>query len=246
MATPLELFVDALHEIGVLDLVSTAPSAEALEVCKRVYNAIVSTMQLNGSALPVTHIQSFSIGSSAVSYTIGPTGTFVTTSLGARPVELEAVKMVLTAQSPYTEILMRPLTAEEYQRLAVPGLSMGESYAYWYNPTMPDGTFYPLPYPTVTTNQFKFFYKAPLAAVTTDTLSTDISYAPGQQDFLHWQLAQRLCGPFRTDLSAAQRTLASVAFEQYESSNMRDPSFVYQCGPGLTDDQALKGGPYVW
>lgn len=247
-SSPLQIITNALRDLNVISTMDVSARAAELELGRLHYNRMVDQLALWNDGTPVTHIQAFTIGTSAQSYTVGPTGTFVTTSSGARPADLIAVKLVVTAATPYFEIPLTRWTKELYSDLATPALSASQPFAYWYNPTTPNGTFYPYPYPTTTTNQFKFVYNAPLGPVAADALSTDIDYANGQDDLIAMELMRRICGPLGVQMTQVQMDLLASTRSAYLNANNRDPAFISTTteSPRLSQDQRFRAGPWAW
>jgi hypothetical protein len=120
-------------------------------------------------------VETFAVTSSDESYTIGPTGDFVT----SRPIEILRAKL-RDAQGIDHDMRQMPFAEYEDIILKEPGDSLSKVFAY--NPTNPDGTILIWP-PPDTNYSLRITSRKALASM---TLAAEYAVPPGYQDAIVW------------------------------------------------------------
>lgn len=130
-------------------------------------------------------------------FTVGPVGANFTFP---RPLRIESAQIVLTSSSPDVNIPLEVINTDDYSALRVPALTASIPTKLYYSPTWitpvsPQsatgiGTFYPWPFPTVTTNKLSWWSwnQMPAYSDLTDTFSVP----PGYEDALTYTLAEEM------------------------------------------------------
>ena len=146
----------------------------------------------------------------ATSYTLGPTGTTVTT----RPNAITPDSYWRTGTTDYP---LYPINEQEYNEIPDKA-STGMPVRIFYNPTMPDGTVYVWPIPTTGTiyvNSVK-----PLTALS--LISDSLSYPPGYQRAIEYSLAEEIEGLFDLPVPPSVHTIAAKARRNIKRLNNQD------------------------
>ena len=126
-------------------------------------------------------------------HTIGPTGATWTYPI-ARPNAIPAASIILTSTpTPRPYIPLTPLTTQQWQNLSTPTLASSLANYFYYNPTIPNGSFY---FWTVenTAYQVQIQTRQMLAAV---TANTTFAQPPGYWYALMMLLARKVKSPLR-------------------------------------------------
>lgn len=209
----------------------TSPSGEDTELCLAHYNRMVGYLAARGLGWYDVN-EAFTFSVSKQSYLIGPgpavagVPDFVMTAAGVRPPKFDRAKLVLTTGSPDTEYVIPIITTQEYSGIVNPAQSALLPQIIYYQPTFPNGTLWPVPYPTATTNQLRLFWKNQLAPVLIAAISTNIDMPPGVEDPLTWDLMRRIAPSFRRPLTPDQIMLANSSFNVLLTMKNADPAYI--------------------
>jgi len=177
----------------------------------------------------------------AASYTIGVGGAFNTT----RPIRLEHAALRIQA-SPTLDIPLHMLTDEEYQSLALKGLTGTWGWGLYYDRAFPLGSLFPYPvYPAGST--LLLYPVHPLTAFA--TLDTEVALPPGYELALQSNVSIELSSSYRDCvITPALAALAPSSKSLIKMSNTRSrflrlPAGLPQGrrGPG-TDRAAFQSG----
>lgn len=226
MPTFNNLINDALKVIGVLAAGATpAPehSEDALAVVARMLDAFNAQRLCIGTVIRTT----YTWVAAQSQRTIGTAGQLV----GPRPLWLDNAGVIPPGQT--LEIpLGRPMSRDDYAGIAYKALTGTYFYRYLYEPTFPSGTLTVYPVPTGAPTLVLYVP----TALTSVALTTDLSYAPGAEEAVLYQLARRLAPMFKRVWSQDNAQLARESLATWKRSNVRiesrqnDPTLVGRGG----------------
>lgn len=156
----------------------------------------------------------FNLISGQQNYTIGPSGDFNTT----RPINITAIYMrdtngndlpcqMLDYQQ-YADILSKPITATI-------------ALSAYYDSGVPLSTITFWPVPAQTSYRAVIWSWKPLTAFT--SLSDSVILPPGYEDYIEWNLADRLCPAFGRDVPSRVEKLAIQTKEKIKKININVP-----------------------
>ncbi len=238
MATVRSIITQALQEIGV-DSQGETLSASDAQVCLLRFQNQLDAWQADALTLAVNAQLTFTISSSANTFTIGPTGDIA----AQRPVYVDAMTYVVPGSSPEVETIMAPMSDDQWDVLSIKNLTSSLPTQYYYSTSFTTllGTIFVWPTPT---QSVKLYVYVKQGAGVPVALSSTILGPPGYQEAFMYQLALRLMTPFSRSpndvpLLVGPQGLANQAFARIKRANMQ---------PGLLGvDAALvptSGGAY--
>lgn len=209
-----DLFVDALGEIGEYDPVEQL-DGDDLDTCQRVLTRLVDTMQADGFFVFASRSVPFVLTPNQATNTIGPGGQFDTTAtLGAsapRPSWI-GVSTVRPAGDVLDSQLIPYKSRDDYSLEPFKGQTDLYPRRFLYDTDWPFGKFTWWPVPTTAATVNLVLPVSPTLAIAPDTV---ISFPPGNLEVWLYELAKRLCIPYRTKASAemldALRTARGLA-----------------------------------
>lgn len=248
MPSPLTIITNALRDIRVLSANDSAASGEDTELALSHYNEVVEELVALGLGWYEVN-EAFTFGVSQQSYSIAPVGTtpasgvFVMTATGVRPPRFSRAKLVLVASSPDTEYEIPIVTVGQYENIVQPAQSAAEPQIVYYQPTFPNGTLWPVPYPTTTTNQLRLFWKNQLSSIDIADISTSISMPPGVSKALKYELMRGLAGAFGKSLTADQMVLAQESWKTLLTMKNADPAYIATDIAGASAKTAQNWNP---
>ena len=228
MPSPLTIITNALLDLGVNGAAQSSPNGEDTDLGLTHYNRMISYLAAMGLGWYEVN-EAFTFSASQQSYTIGPSGgspNFTMTAGGVRPPKFSRAKLVLTSGSPDSEYDLPIYTVQLYEDIVQPAQSAALPEVVYYQPTVPNGTLWPVPYPTTTTNQIRLFWKSQLASVAIAAISTSIDMPPGWEDALTWDLLQRLSSAFRRPLTEYQILMANASWNVLLTTKNADPAYI--------------------
>lgn len=230
MPTKLELIQDALSHAGIFAPGEALPAADA-DSCSRNFDAFVDRLNARKSAIFAQSILRYPLAPGIQTRTIGPGGNFNTT----RPQQITAANLIF---QPGSNEVRRPLdlwveqqwSNLRYQNVNGPPLRMYQQtgFSVW---TL---YFYPIPDQAY---DVELYVWQQLAIGT--PLSSDISFPPGYQDMLTFNLAKRFCGLYDRPVSPF--------LEQQAIQSMMDAFGINSVSPLLGTDPEIRprrGGYY--
>ena len=210
---------DALVEIGVLRQGQTAGANDATYGLKKL-NRMLESWNLQGRKVYViVHASLGVFPSSKQSYSIGRDGSPDFTA--DRPTRIIRANLLLTAGDPDTRIPLEVMNMATYADLTVPALSADIPTRLYYQPTIPNGTLWPWPFPTDLTNELELFTPEQLNSITTAGDSYDLP--PGYEDAIVLSLAEAFCAPFSKTRTPELKEQARLARGSIESLNLKPP-----------------------
>lgn len=179
---------------------------------------------------------SFTWNASQQTYSIGPSGADFT---AARPVKIERANYVFNSTSPANHAPIQMIGFQEYADLSVPDLDSSVVTQLYYDPTVPNGTLYPWPYPTVTTDSLELFVLKQIGS--SNALDDSVDLPPGYHDCLIWNLAAALL-PSMPALKNPEYVFqnARKSLQDIQGLNLRMPPFM------TSDFGSGGGGGMLW
>jgi hypothetical protein len=200
MATAGDLINGALRLIGAIaegETPSGTLSADALTAM----NAMISSWSTERLSVFCTQDQSFSWTANQASRTIGPTGNFV----GVRPIAVDTSTYFVLDGISYP---LRLVNEDQYNSIALKTSTSTMPEVLWVNDTMPDTTLtvYPVPTQAVTIHIISV-----LALTEPATLATTLSYPPGYERALRYNLACELAPEFGVEPAPRVQRIADVS-----------------------------------
>lgn len=134
-------------------------------------------------------------------YTVGPGGNWDTTALfgatTARPVRLSAMGVVDATQTPALEVPMAELSQQDYQTLHLKGLTSSWPTHWNYSATVPLGSAFVWPAPTVGYQVAVYLWRS---LQTWPTLHIDLMLPDGAEEAIVYNVARRLAPMYGTQL----------------------------------------------
>ena len=226
MPSPKDIIEDAHRDINVLGAARSL-QGEDLELGLAHYNRMVGYLQAMRLGW-YDENESFAWTVSQQSYTIGKAGSganFIMTAGGERPPKFDRAKLVYNGTN--QEIDLPVLVVQQYADIPNPLQSALNPIRIYYQPTFPNGTIFPVPYPTATSNRLRLFWKNQLSAVDIADITTDINIAPGVHDALSCELAGRLAaGPYQKTISDDLKTRMQSSWQVLLTMRNADPAYV--------------------
>lgn len=221
-----DLVSAALADLNVLAAGETAAAGDAA-LGLQVLNRLIDKWAGQGLTIPSLTRNTQTITANDETYTIGPTGNVVMTE---RPSKLFAVTLIDTAPSPDLEISLGDgLTDAGYAAISQKALTATRPSAWYYNPTVPNGVITLWPVPTGSNLQLGIYVREPLTQVS--ALTTNVSLAPGYQEFMVTQLALRLAPTFtRNQIPDELHEAARDAMATIKRNNKRLADLSFDLG----------------
>src|SRR5690349_11443785 len=209
-------------------------STNELTDVKSVANRLISQYSTRRLFMFTVAAQRFTLTPSQTSYTIGPTGDFVT----ARPTFIKNANIVLTSVSPEVRVPLDIWDDDQWADTRVqpipPTLPTAIYYDGGLSQTAGLGTIYFWGYPTVA-NDFAMF--APQFLTQFADLTTSVTFAPGYEEMLVTSVAERMCPQWGLAVNATLAEQARRARAAVVSLNSRS-------APNLSNDAAnINGQP---
>lgn len=220
MATARSIITDAYEEIGYVSPSDTLSEADASFGLRR-FQMLLNAWKAEQCALFLQERNEFVLTSGVNTFTIGDGGDLDTT----RPVWIEGVNYIVpgsTGQTGTVEVMMAPLSNDQYMALSIKDLQSGLPQQFYYNATVPLGTMFI--WPTVTQDVTLAVYLQ-LGMDEPATLDTVVVGPPGYSEAFLYQLAIRLCGPTGRPIPPQLPQMAASAFLRMQRPNA-DPGIL--------------------
>lgn len=209
----------ALQIIGVLQEGQT-PSGNTLSSTYRRLQNMMGSLAIQPKTIPVIAREVFPLvafkGGPTNPYSIGPGGDFDT----SRPNDLEGAGLLLNAGLTNEEEIPRALyTDDGWEAIQIKTQQNGLFTGVYYSQTFPLGTINLWPIPNTTINSLVLYRADQLGTFASPTA---IYYVPnGYDDMLEYQLAMRLAGIYRRQLTPEQLELARESLALVKRANYR-------------------------
>lgn len=215
-----QVFVtNALAEIGFLGAGQTASSEDsafALATFQRMLNGWGAERLTILALLRTTK----TLVSGTRDYTIGSGGTINI----VRPLWIDHATIILdnTATDPlelpvriYTDAEWANLGLKTYDAASIEGIY----YDHAFSTSTSRGTI--STYPTINISIAQLVLYTPQATVGYSTLAEDLTFAPGYEEALHYNLALRLCRPYGRPIDPDLKEMADVTLSRIKTANVR-------------------------
>ena len=214
--TARELIASSLRLIGVLASGETASSNEANDALTSL-NQMLSSWSNENLVVYQKVRDEFTLTAADGSYTWGTTagaGNFTT----ARPSEVLKANLELQGTDPQ-EIPLKILTLQEYANISSKTLDSTVPMAVYFDGAFPNVgvEFYPVP----SVAEHVVFYS--LKPFSTLTLSTELSYPPGYEKAIRYNLAIELCPEYGRPFDAVIGQQAIDAKAVIKRKNLQTP-----------------------
>lgn len=219
--TGYQLIENALKEINVLDPEDTV-SAAMLEHGRQRLNRMLDLWKTRNLFVYAIDHEVYVFTTSKTNYSIGPTGADFT---AGRPLRIDRANLVRVGADPDQHV---PLITQEIQDFAdIPyRLEDGEEPTHlYYQPTVPNGTLWPWPYPEDTVaalaNKLELFLPYQIDVIS-DCL-TEFALPYGYEEAITQTLAELLCTPYEKTVSGDLARSARKARAAIATVNSRAP-----------------------
>lgn len=219
MPTARAIITDALTDLMVLDA-TEAPSQADLVLGLRRLNHLIGQLALQRLTMFEVRRELFDLAANTASYTIGPTGTWVT----VRPNWIEAYSFIQdkTAAQPVETARRAPLTVQEWQAIGVKATTSTVPFALFYDHAFSGvglGTCTVYPVPTTALPQVVLYLPRPMQQFA--TIDTNYALPDGWEEMLVKQLALRLQRPYGKTADPGLVEEASEALSTIKRANWR-------------------------
>jgi hypothetical protein len=211
--TAREMIASSLRLIGVLATSETATSEEANDALNSL-NQMLSSWSTENLTVFQKVRDEFTLVASTATYTWGTGGTFNS----SRPIEVISAMLELQGTDPQ-EIPLRILTTKEYAELSQKELTSDIPQAVYFDGSYPllNATFYPVP----SAAEHAVFYS--LKPFSTLTLSTELSYQPGYEKAIRYNLAVDLAPEYGRPIDGMIMQQAMEAKASIKRKNLQTP-----------------------
>ena len=195
-----------INKLGAGQTISTADQTFGLSVL----NDIIDLWRTKSHFVVYYDHSSYAYSTSKQSYSIGQDSADFTAD---RPIKIIRANLILTADDPDSRVALEVFNMDEYAQLRLPAQSADQAVCLYYQPTYPNGTLYPWPYPTddsdVLANKLELFTWMQLSSYA--NTSTAVDLAPGYKNALTKTLSEWLCVPYGIPLNPEVKDQARIA-----------------------------------
>lgn len=229
MPTAFALLRRALRLIRAIDPGETLEAAEAQDGLE-VLNAMLDSWRLEGLLAFNIERVVFAITAGVQTYSVGPSGTWNTTPIfGAivtRPVKIDTMGLIDVTTDPDLETPIDPMTQVEYQDLRLKGLTSSWPTKFRYDATVPLGSVFLWPSPTVNCSVAAYLWRS---LTKWATVQTNLTLAEGYEECIVFNLCLRLAPEYGAStplevLALARDTKALVMQHNHEPTVLQlDP-----------------------
>ncbi len=211
-SSSVELTTDALIKLGCLVFGQT-PTPDLITGGFRIGNAMLDSWLLDELLVFAITPDSYPL-TSALSYTIGPTGDFV----AQRPLRVENCNYVFTNSNPVVRMPVAILTAAQWSLIGVQNITNAVVNAIFYegNFTQPDGNGTIHVWPGAPAGNLIELFTWKQLQEFADT-GTSYNFPPGYLECMQWCLAEKLIPMARTYFKVGTDAVAEVHAEAQRS-----------------------------
>ncbi len=240
MSSVEDLIKNSLYEIGYVSAEQTL-SDDDKAFCLSRLNRMIDSWKTQRRFVYAIEAKEYPWGVSQQSYTIGPTGDFVLAT--GRPVKIEDHCNLIIVGTTNVRVPLPLINVEQYSAIGIPTLSSGIPIKVYYQPTYPNGTLYPWPYPTDVANILELFIWEQVNKFS--GLTETLNLPPGYEEAITQSLAELLCVPFGRAIEPDLRQSARDARHNIANVNTTAPTqqtdYVSSPGGGMQWDGAIRG-----
>lgn len=228
MPSPSTIINNALVDLNIASTVEAVKPNDFLLGLNH-YNRIVNRLALLPKMGWYMRNEAFTFTTSQQSYTIGLAANspdFTITC--SRPPLFDAAKLVLTSSTPNTEIAIPIITVQVYEAVPIPALSSGQPWMVYYQPTVPNGTLWPVAFPTTTSNKLRLFWRNQLEECLLADVSTSIDLPQAYEDMITSMLMVRLASipAYGITVTPEMKLMADEAYSIVAGQNNSDPKLI--------------------
>lgn len=224
MTTARTLITQALKDLGAI-AVGETPTADEAQDALEALNQMVQVWQTEAMVVYAKSQQVFTYPTTGQqSYTIGPTGNFVTT----RPIRIDAAYNRDRNDNDYLLYVAKDFT--DYSNLVTKNVTANLVTVIYYDPTYPNGTIYNWPTPNDSSYRLVMWTWTSVTEFT--TLDTVIVLPPGYEEALRTNLAVRLSPRYGREVMPALAQMANESKAQIKRTNMTIPTMSFELGIG--------------
>jgi hypothetical protein len=244
MTTAYRVIRRSLALIGAIDPAEAVPPAAADDALEAL-NSLLSTWRLEGLLAYDIVRTLFALVPGQQDYPLGPGAQWNTTPVfdaqTPRPVRIDHMGLVDASQTPALEVPMQELSQEDYAYLTLKGLATSWPTHWQYSATIPLGTVFVWPAPTVAMQVAVYL---PHALSSWLTVQTDKALPDGFDEALVTNLAVTLAPEYGTEASASvqYRALMSKALIMREQC----PAYVMELDPRCPGIGGVSGRGINW
>lgn len=216
MTTALDLIRRGLNLTNAVGVDQTLTALETSD-CLAKFNGMADSWNADSLAVYNTNYQTFNTVAGQASYTIGPTGNWVTT----RPASIMSPAFC-TYQG--LDFPMWSMTQEQYNTISLKTQQQQIIERFLYINDITDGIVVLWPVPAAVTPvsfNFQTLLTGPATAATT------IAFPPGYEEAFEYNLAVRLAPLFGKVASADVQQMAKESFALVKKSNRTSPTMFY-------------------
>jgi hypothetical protein len=229
LSTARDLIKGSLRLIGALASGETPP-ADELQDGLSALNAMVGSWSTESLSVFYKVREEFTLTASQQSRTIGVGGNFDT----ARPIKIEAATIEDQSSTSTPEYPLEILTLDQWAAISIKSVQSTLPSRLYYEPEYPLGVLYLWPIPTAA-NKLVLYSLKSLTSFT--SLDTDLSFPPGYERALRYNLAIELVAEYGKSVSGEVGTIAVESKANIQRINIKENL--------LGMDSALLGGrPY--
>lgn len=218
------LITQSLKDLGAI-AVGETPTAEESNDALEALNQMVETWQTESLVVYAKNQQIFTYPvTGQKSYTIGPTGDFVT----ARPIRIDAAYNRDTNDNDYALYVAKDFS--DYSQLITKDVSAQIQTVIYYDPTYPNGTLYNWPTPSDSGYRLVLWTWTSVTSFT--SLDDVITLPPGYERALRSNLAVDLSPRYGRQIMPALAGAAVESKAQIKRTNMTIPTMRFELGIG--------------
>ena len=217
------LFIAGVIGVGDYNAADGQEAQDALESL----NFIIDTWKVDGLLNFATTVVEHS--PTTGSFTIGPTGDLT----AVRPPRItDAVCVINAGQQGAQRIGLVEMAVQDFDRITLPNQASNITQFFYYNPTVPNGTFHIWPVPQAgATTTIRIRYDQLVSEFT--TLNTNVDLPPGYKQALIYILADQLCTQYGND-NPKVADFARKAMKTIKRNNLTQTPMIYdQSAPGV-------------
>lgn len=227
MATAQTLIDRALRLISAIEA-GASPTADESADGLEALNAMLASWNNDTLSIYAYQDESITLVNGTNSYTLGPTGTKVTT----RPIRIIDARVVESS----TEYPVELITKRRWDSIAYKATTSNIASMAYYEPSMPNGTLYVYPTPS-TGNTLKIATWVQLSAFA--TLATTVTLPPGFERALAYNLAVEIAPEYEREAPPTVQRIAESSREGLRIANKRPimavPDITFAGNTGQSD-----------
>ncbi len=224
MTTARTLITQSLKDLGAI-AVGETPTADEAQDGLETLNQMIASWQTESLVVYAKNQEIFSYPvTGQQSYTIGPTGDFVT----ARPIRIDAALNRDANDNDYWFYVARDFT--DYAQLITKAVSAQLQTVLYYDPTYPNGTIYL--WPTPNDSSYRLVLWTWTSVVELAGLDDVISLPPGYERALRSNLALELAPRYGREVSQMLAKTAMDSKAQIKRTNVTIPTLKFETGIG--------------